>query len=148
MSVEKCVINIKLAKAPREMESKEHSTNGDRIDHEAKSIVKINTRLLVKAFSNKPSFISSNRAIRILFDAKNPFVAHYVLPRARANERPSVVSDESIILELHDLKPLQILESSNDSAGFKYRWKAGGEAKSHVGFDDGTFRSGLHGMVV
>ena len=71
----------------------EHSTNGDGIYHRTESLVKINTRLFVKAFSNKPSFIYCNRVIEILFDAKNPFVVHYVLPQARGNERPSFVLD-------------------------------------------------------
>ena len=89
MPVEKCVINIKLAKAPLVMEcNAKHSTDGDEIDHRTKNLLKIKTRLLVKAFSNKLSFILSNRAIGILFDAKNPFIAHYVLPRARGNEGP------------------------------------------------------------
>ena len=120
----------------------------DGIDHETKSLMKINTRLLVKAFSSKPSFISSNRVIRILFDEKNPFIAHYVLPRACENDRPSVVLDESIILVLHGLNPLRILESSGNNTGFRDRWKDGGEAISQVGFDDGTFRLCLHGMMV
>ena len=129
MPIEKGVINIKLAKAPLVMEcNAKHITNNDEIDHGTKSLMKINTRLLVKAFSNKPSFIPSNRAIGILFDAKNPFVAHYVLARARGNEKPSVVPDESIILVLHGMNPLQILESSSDNAGFKDRWKNDGEA--------------------
>ena len=54
----------------------EHSADGDGIE----SLVKINTQLLVKAFRNKSSFIPRNRSIGILFDAKNSFVAHYVLP--------------------------------------------------------------------
>ena len=124
MPVEKDVINIKLAKAPLAMEcNAEHSMDGDEIDHETKILVKINTRLLVKAFSNKPGFILSNRAIGILFDAKYPFVAHYVLPRAQGNRSPSVIPDESIILVLHGLNPLRILESLGDNAGFRDRWK-------------------------
>ena len=117
----------------------EHSTNGDEIYHGTESLVKINTRLLVKAFSKKSSFIPNNRAIRILFDVKNPFVAHYVLPQARENEKPSADSDESIILVLHDLNPLQLLESLSDSVGFRDRWKYSGEAISRVGFDNDTF---------
>ena len=83
MPVEKDVINIKSAIAPLAMKcNAKHITNGDRIDHGTKSLVKISTLMLVKAFSNKLSFIPSNRAIMNLFDAKNPFVAHYVLPKA------------------------------------------------------------------
>ena len=110
--------------------------------------MKINTRLLVKAFSNKLSFIPSNTTIRILFDSKNPFVANFLLPWARGNERPSDILDENIILKLHGLNPLRILESLGGSTGFKYRWKDDREAISRVGFDDGTFRLGLHGMMV
>ena len=62
--------------------------------------------------------------------------------------RPGAVSDESITLILHGLDPLRILESSGDNAGFRDRWKDDGEAITRVGFDDGTFRSGLHGMMV
>ena len=131
MLVEKDVINTKLAKAPLVMEcNAEQNADGDEIDYRTESLVKINTWLLVKAFSNKSSFIPSNRAIRILFDAKKPFVAHGVLPRARGNERPSVILDERIILELHGLNPLWILESLSDSAAFRDRWKDGGEAIS------------------
>ena len=110
MPVEKGVTNIKLAKALLAMKCNvEHSMDDDGFDHGTKSLMKINTRLLVKAFSNKLSFIPSNRAIGILFDVKNPFVAHYVLPQAQGNERPSVVSDDNIILIFHGLNPLWIL---------------------------------------
>ena len=126
----------------------EHNTDGGGIDHGIECLVKINTRLLVKTFSNKSSFIPCNRAIEIFFIRKNPFVAHYVLPRVRWNERPSVVPNKSIILKLHALNPFQILESSSDNAGFRDRWKDSGEAISRVGFDDVNFRSVLHGMVV
>ena len=70
MPIEKGVVNIKLA--PLEMEcNAKHSTDGDGIDHGTESLMKINTRLLIKSFSNKLSFIPRNRAIEILFDAKN-----------------------------------------------------------------------------
>ena len=73
MPVEKVFIDKKLAKAPLAMEcNAKHSTNGEGIYHGTKSLMKINTWLLVKACSNKSSFISSNKVIEILFDAKKP----------------------------------------------------------------------------
>ena len=69
-------------------------------------------------------------------------------PLCSANERPSAVTDDNIILVLHGLNPLRILESLDDSARFRDRWKKGDEVISRVGFDDGTFRSSLHGMMV
>ena len=106
----------------------------DEIYHGSESLVKVNTWLLVKAFRKKPSFILCRRAIEILFDAKHPFVAHYILPRAWGNKRPSTIPDESIIFFPHNLNPLRILESSGDSVGFRESGKYGGEAISQVGW--------------
>ena len=82
MPFETGVINIKLVKASMAMEyNAEYSTNGNRIDRGSESFVKINTRLLVKSFSNKPSFIPSNRALMILFDAKNHLLPTMFYPK-------------------------------------------------------------------
>ena len=106
------------------------STNidDDGIDHETKSLMKINAQLLVKTFSNKPSFIQCNRAIMILFNMKHPFVGHYILPRDRENQSPSIILDESIIFFLHCLNPLGISESLGDSVGFREMRELGCEA--------------------
>ena len=83
MPIDKDIIYIKLANSPLAIEGNaKHGTDGDEIYHKTESLVKIITILLVKSFSNKASFIPCNRAIRILFDSKHPFVAHYILPRA------------------------------------------------------------------
>ena len=75
------IIYIKLKKTPLTVEGNaKHSKDGGRIYHGTESLLKVNARLLVKAFSNKASFIQCTRAIRILFNAKHPFVAHYILP--------------------------------------------------------------------
>ena len=99
-----------------------HSMEGDRIYQGIEIFVKVNTLLLVKAFTNKVSFIQCNRAFRILFNVKHPFVAHYILPRARENKSPSTIPDESIIFFLHRRNPLRILKSLGNSAGFSERW--------------------------
>ena len=109
--------------------------------------MKVNARLLVKAFSNKGSFIPCNRAVEILFDVKHPFVAHYILPRSRGNQNLSTVPDKSIIFFLHPLNPLGILKRLGNSAGFRDSWNYGGEAIFPVGFKDGIFRVGLQGMM-
>ena len=81
MPIEKSIIDIKLVNSSLAIEcNAKHSTDGDEIYHMTESLLKINVRLLVKAFLNKESFIPCNRAIRILFDVKHPFVGHYILP--------------------------------------------------------------------
>ena len=84
--IEKGIIDIKLVNSLLEIEcNAKHSTNGNGIYHKTKILMKINARLLVKALSNKMSIIPCNRAIGILFDAKHPFVAHYILPQSLGN---------------------------------------------------------------
>ena len=59
MSIEKDIVDIKLANSPLAIEcNAKHSTNSDGIYHGTKTLMKINARLLVKAFSDKASFIS------------------------------------------------------------------------------------------
>ena len=86
MPIEKGIVDIKLVNSSLAIEfNAKHSIDGDGIYHGTKSLVKINVRLLVKAFSNKVSFIQCNSVVGIFFDAKYPFVAHYILPRSREN---------------------------------------------------------------
>ena len=86
MPIEKGIIYIKLVHSPLMIECNvKHNTDGDGIYHRIESLGKVNAQLLVKALSNKASFILCNRAIKILFDAKHPFVAHYILPRSQGN---------------------------------------------------------------
>ena len=86
MPIEKGIIYIKLANSLLAIEcNAKHNTDGDGIYHGTESLVKLNARLLVKASSNKANFIPCNKAIKIFFDAKHPFVAHYILPRSRGN---------------------------------------------------------------
>ena len=149
MLIEKDIIYIKLAKSPLAIEGNaKHSMDGDEIYHWTESFVKVNAQLLVKAFSNKTSFIACNRVVGILFDVKHPFVAYYILLQSQGNQRPSIVSDESIIFFLHRLNPLGILESLGDSAGFKDSWNYGSETIFMVGFEDDIFRVDLHGMII
>ena len=105
-----------------------HSTDGDEIYHGTESLVKVNDRLW--------------------FDAKHPFVAHYILLRSWENQSPSTVPDKSIIFFLHRLNPLGILESLGDNAWFKDSWNYSGETIFWVRFLDEIFRAGLHGMMV
>ena len=86
MPIKKGRVDIKLTNSPLAIEcNAKHSTDSDGIYRKTKSLVKINAQLLVKAFSNKASFILCNSVVGILFDAKYPSVAHCILPRSRGN---------------------------------------------------------------
>ena len=78
MHIEKGIVDIKLTNSPLVIQcNAKNNMNGDEIYHGTESLVKINARLLVKAFSNKESIIPT--------DAKHPFVAHYILLWSRGN---------------------------------------------------------------
>ena len=86
MPIEKGIIHIKLENSPPTIECNvKHNTDDDEIYHGTEHLVKVNARLLVKAFSNKVSFTSCNRAVKILFNMKHPFVAHDIFPQSRGN---------------------------------------------------------------
>ena len=125
-----------------------HSKDSDGIYHGIESLVKVNTWLLVKAFSNMLSFIPCNRAIEIFLMRNTHFLSTIFCPSSGEQETRYHLLDESIIFFMHSLNPLRILESSSDNVGFRGRGKYGGEAISQVGFRDGIFRAGLQGMKV
>ena len=86
MPIEKCIIHITLANFLLAIEcNAKHSIDSVGIYHGTESLVRVNARLLVKAFSNKASSIPCNRVVGILFDAKHSFVPHYILPQSRGN---------------------------------------------------------------
>ena len=58
MPIKKDIIDIKLVKPLLAIEGNaKHSTDNDGIYHKTKSLMKVNAQLLVKAVSNKTSFI-------------------------------------------------------------------------------------------
>ena len=58
MAIEKGIIYIKLVNFPLAIEcNAKYSTDGDEIYHGTESLMKVNAMMLVKAFSNKASFI-------------------------------------------------------------------------------------------
>ena len=83
MPIGKGIVDIMLANVLLTIEcnAKQRMDDGG-IYHETESLVKINARLLMKAFNNKASFIPCNRSVRIMFNTKHLFVAHNIQPRS------------------------------------------------------------------
>ena len=52
----------------------------------------------MKAFSNKADLVLGNRAIRVAFDAKNPFISNMVSTRIRWNKIPRLIKKQILIL--------------------------------------------------
>ena len=82
------------------------------IDDRTECLMKVDFRSLMKSFHNKASFIALNRAIRVSFDSKDPFIAHKVLMRLRQNENPGVVTEKGLVLSVHDMNPARCARDS------------------------------------
>ena len=149
MPIEKYIIYIKLEKSPFAIEGNaKNNTSGDEIYNGTKIFVKVNAQLLVKAYSNKASFILGNKAIKIFFLCKTLICCPlYYAPISR-NQSLNTISDESIIFFVHCLNPLVILERLGNSAGFRDSLNYGGEAIFRVEFEDDIFRARFHRMMV
>ena len=59
----------------------------------------------MKAFSNKVGLVLGNRAIKVAFDAKDPFISNKVMMRILWNKIPCVIEKQSLILLMHSLQP-------------------------------------------
>jgi len=70
----------------------------------------IDSRTLVKPFSNKACFKPINRAIRISFDVINPPATNKVSDTIRGNKFPRAISNKGIIFLRHSFTPVGIFE--------------------------------------
>lgn len=70
----------------------------------------IDSRTLVKPFSNKACFKPINGAIKISFDAINPPAANKVSDTIRGNKFPRAISNKGIIFLRHSFTPVGIFE--------------------------------------
>jgi hypothetical protein len=79
MVVEKSIFDVELLNRPILRQGKrEHGMNGGSFDHRAESLVKIDAMLLSESTHNPSSFMTSKRAVRVIFVAKEPFSTNVV----------------------------------------------------------------------
>lgn len=93
--------------------------NSGWFDDRTKGVMKINTRSLMNAFSNKASFILRNRAIRMMFNTEHPFTADNILRGAREHEFLCTISKKCCNFIRHDLSPFNMFNGLGNASGFK-----------------------------
>ena len=84
-------INLLNGSSARHDKSKD-GVNCDGLNHRAEGISKVDARHLIETFSNKAGFVAINRAIRLVFEFKNPFTAHNIHGRMRRNQGSSAIT--------------------------------------------------------
>jgi hypothetical protein len=77
----------------------------------SKGLIIVNTMNLLKAFGNKPGFVSADLSIRCALGPIDPYAYEKFLPRRKGNQIPSLVLKEGVVLLLHGVFPKGISSS-------------------------------------
>jgi hypothetical protein len=64
-------------------------------------LIIVNTMNLLKAFGNKPNFVSANLSICCTLGLVDPYASDKFPLRRKGNQIPSLVLDEGVVLLLH-----------------------------------------------
>ena len=112
MNIEKCILDIKLAKRPVIGHSKrKDNTNSGSLDDRAKSVSVVKTRYLCIALGNKAGFKALDRSIGQIFGSKHPFGTHNVGVGRLRDQNPGTISLQSLNFFIHGSEPSRILSS-------------------------------------
>ena len=85
-------MNVNLTKRPVSRQSHgEKNSNSSRLDHRGEYVKVVNTLSLSKTTGHQASFVTIDRAIRVIFDLEESLAVNNVGKRRRWNKRPSVV---------------------------------------------------------
>jgi hypothetical protein len=96
----------------------EYSSYGDGLHNRAICFSMIDTRLLMKAFSNKSRFITVYTSISLSLDPVYPLGANNVQRRGWVDERSCAIFKEGIKLVIHGLMPFRIFGCSHVASRF------------------------------
>jgi hypothetical protein len=77
----------------------------------SESLIIVNTMHLMKAFGDKPGFVSANLSICCALGPVDPSAYDKFPPRRKRNQIPSLVLEEGVILLLHGGFPKGISSS-------------------------------------
>lgn len=114
--------------------------NSGWFDNRTKGVMKINTKSLMKTFSNKASFILRNKAIKMLFNTKHPFTIDNILRGAREHEFLHTNSKKCCNFIIHDLSPFNMFNGLGNASGFKRH-------KKRVGYSGLIETLGLENII-
>jgi hypothetical protein len=112
ITVKKCILHIHLMEFPSLgcLNGKGQS-NGIHLRYWSKGLIIVNTRNLLKAFGDKPGFVSSNLSIRYTLGHVDPSASDKFPPRRKGNQIQSLVLEEGVVPLLHGGFPKGISSS-------------------------------------
>jgi hypothetical protein len=112
-TMQKCILNIKLAKGPATSDSKgQQQPNSGRLNNRTEGILVVKTVPLFETLSNESGLVPLNRAICMPFDLEDPFGINDVETGARRDQLPSTIVTESLNLKVHGSTPVRNTQCS------------------------------------
>lgn len=115
--MEESILYIKLAKRPQARDGKTDDGSGERFDDEAKRLIIIDSRLLVKTLSNKTSLLIVYSAIRLVLDSEDLFASDGIIRRRRRDKRPRLIFEKCIDLICHSITPFYMFMGLRTTSG-------------------------------
>ena len=112
MTIEECILDIKLAKRPVVGHSKrKDNMNSGSLDDRAKSVSVVKTKYLCIAFGNKAGFETLDRSIRQILGSKHPFGTHSVGVGRSRDQNPNTIILQGLNFFIHGSEPSRIFSS-------------------------------------
>lgn len=146
--VQEGILDIELMNRPwRWCGNAQHSTSRSRLDHKAKVLTIINTRLL-RTPSNDPScLVFGQCSIGMIFDSEYPLVADHIHSCRPINKTPRIVSHQSITFVSHCIVPIRILEGKTIGMWDWGDGRGGCQVEVAFRYKNSGFGMGLHMML-
>jgi hypothetical protein len=102
ITVKKCILHIHLMNFPSlGFCNGKCQSYGIHLHYWSEGLIIINTMHLLKAFGEKPGFVSANLSIRCALGPVDPSISDKFPPRRKGNQIPSLVLEEGVVLLLH-----------------------------------------------
>ena len=86
-------------------------SNGIHLHYWIEGLIIVNTINLLKAFGDKPGFVSTDLSIHCALGPVDPSASDNFPPRRKGNHIPSLVLEEGVVLLLHGGFPKGISNS-------------------------------------
>jgi hypothetical protein len=84
---------------------------GIHLHYWSEGLIIVNTMNLLKAFGDKPGFVSADLSIHYALGLVDPYASDKFPPRRKGNQIPSLVLEEGVVLLLHGGFPKGISNS-------------------------------------
>jgi hypothetical protein len=102
ITMKKCILYIHLMEFPSlGFRNSKCQSYGIHLLYWRKGLIIVNTMHLLKAFGDKPGFVSVNLSIHYALGPIDPYTFDKFPPRRKGNKIPSLVLMEGVILLLH-----------------------------------------------